>query len=69
MSETKLQLIEEKLAYLELANDQLEEQILRQQRELDTLAKAQWDLAERLEQVKDDQHVNAEQTSQRPPHY
>ena len=40
MSEKRLQEFEEKLAYLEMANAQLEEEIFRQQQEIDALTKA-----------------------------
>ena len=43
MSDPKLQHIEEKLAHLEMANAQLEDEVFRQQREIETLTqRASW---------------------------
>ena len=75
MSEKRLQEFEEKLAYLEMANAQLEEEIFRQQQEIDALTKAHRSMQQRVEAL---QERVAEQVSpgqsgvaqnDKPPHY
>ena len=75
MSEKRLQEFEEKLAYLEMANAQLEEEIFRQQQEIDALTKAHRSMQQRVEAL---QERVAEQVSPgqsgvaqnyKPPHY
>ena len=75
MSEKRLQEFEEKLAYLEMANAQLEEEIFRQQQEIDALTKAHRSMQQRVEAL---QERVAEQVSpgqsgvaqnEKPPHY
>ena len=75
MSEKRLQEFEEKLAYLEMANAQLEEEIFRQQQEIDALTKAHRSMQQRVEVL---QERAAEQVSpgqsgvtqnDKPPHY
>jgi len=75
MSEKRLQEFEEKLAYLEMANAQLEEEIFRQQQEIDALTKAHRSMQQRVEAL---QERAAEQVSpgqsgvaqnEKPPHY
>jgi len=78
MDEKQVQAFEEKLAYLEMANAQLEDEIFRQQQEIDALAKAHRAMLERIEVLQD----NAAEPSgmgqadsvgaaagERPPHY
>jgi SlyX protein len=76
MSETRLQELEEKLAYLEMTNTELSEEIFRQQKEIDALTKAHHNIVERVEQLQDSA---AEQSAgmgpsgmgqgEKPPHY
>ena len=78
MDEKQVQAFEEKLAYLEMANAQLEDEIFRQQQEIDALTKAHRAMLERMEVLQD----NAAEPSgmgqtdsigaaagERPPHY
>ena len=78
MDEKQVQAFEEKLAYLEMANAQLEDEIFRQQQEIDALTKAHRAMLERIEVLQD----NAAEPSgmgqtdsigaaadERPPHY
>ena len=77
MDEKRLQALEEKLAYMEMANAQLEEEIFRQQQEIDALTKAHRALLERMEQLQDNaagqggsgQLDNLAGGTERPPHY
>jgi len=78
MDEKQVQAFEEKLAYLEMANAQLEDEIFRQQQEIDALTKAHRAMLQRIEVLQD----NAAEPSgmgqtdsigaaagERPPHY
>jgi len=78
MDEKQVQAFEEKLAYLEMANAQLEDEIFRQQQEIDALTKAHRAMLERIEVLQD----NAAEPSgmgqtdsigaaagEQPPHY
>lgn len=74
MSNQRLDQLEEKLAYLEVANAELSEEIFRQQQEITTLTKAHHQLLERfaeLLQVDSDAVSGSKPTAieQRPPHY
>ena len=75
MSEKRLQEFEEKLAYLEMANAQLEEEIFRQQQEIDALTKAHRSMQQRVEVLQDraTEQVSPGQSSvtqnEKPPHY
>jgi len=77
MDEKRLQALEEKLAYMEMANAQLEDEIFRQQQEIDALTKAHRALLERMEQLQDNaagqggsgQPDNLGGGIERPPHY
>ena len=53
MDEKQVQAFEEKLAYLEMANAQLEDEIFRQQQEIDALTKAHRAMLERIEVLQD----------------
>ena len=75
MSEKRLQEFEEKLAYLEMANAQLEEEIFRQQQEIDALTKAHRSMQQRLEALQDRATEQGSQSQsgvaqdEKPPHY
>ena len=69
MGDPKLQLIEEKLAHLEMANAQLEDEVFRQQREIETLTQGHRSLLERLERIQNADEISAEGLMERPPHY
>ena len=78
MDEKQVQAFEEKLAYLEMANAQLEDEIFRQQQEIDALTKAHRAMLERIEVLQDNaaEPSGMEQTDsigaaagERPPHY
>jgi uncharacterized coiled-coil protein SlyX len=75
MTEKRLQEFEEKLAYLEMANAQLEEEIFRQQQEIDALTKAHRSMQQRVEVLQDraTEQVSPGQSSvtqnEKPPHY
>lgn len=75
MSEKRLQEFEEKLAYLEMANVQLEEEIFRQQQEIDALTKAHRSMQQRLEALQDRATEQGSQSQsgvaqdEKPPHY
>jgi uncharacterized coiled-coil protein SlyX len=69
MSDPKLQHIEEKLAHLEMANAQLEDEVFRQQREIESLIRGHRGLLERLEGKQDADDSNSDGVLERPPHY
>jgi len=75
MTEKRMQEFEEKLAYLEMANAQLEEEIFRQQQEIDALTKAHRSMQQRVEVLQDraTEQVSPGQSSvtqnEKPPHY
>ena len=69
MSDPELQQIEEKIAYLEIANAQMEDEMFRQQREIQTLARAHRGLLEKLERTQDGEKGNRDELAERPPHY
>lgn len=69
MSDPKLQHIEEKLAHLEMANAQLEDEVFRQQRVIETLIRGHRGLLERLEGKQDADDSNSDGVLERPPHY
>lgn len=69
MSDPALQQIEEKIAYLEIANTQMEDEMFRQQREIETLTRAHRGLLEKLERTQDGEKGNRDELAERPPHY
>lgn len=69
MSDPELQQIEEKIAYLEIANAQMEDEMFRQQREIQTLTRAHRGLLEKLERTQDGEKGNRDELAERPPHY
>ena len=69
MSDPKLKHIEEKLAHLEMANAQLEDEVFRQQRVIETLIRGHRGLLERLEGMQDADDSNSDGVLERPPHY
>ena len=69
MSDPELQQIEEKIAYLEIANAQMEDEMFRQQREIETLTRAHRGLLKKLERTQDGEKGNRDELAERPPHY
>ena len=73
----RFEAFEEKLAYLEMTNAQLEEEIFRQQKEIDALTKAHRSMLERIEVLQDSsaerdalgQGDSGADAGERPPHY
>lgn len=73
----RFEAFEEKLAYLEMTNAQLEEEIFRQQKEIDALTKAHRSMLERIEVLQDSsaerdalgQDDSGAGAGERPPHY
>ena len=73
----RFEAFEEKLAYLEMTNAQLEEEIFRQQKEIDALTKAHRSMLERIEVLQDSsaerdalgQGDAGAGAGERPPHY
>ncbi|MCT2530717.1 SlyX family protein [SAR92 clade bacterium H921] len=73
MIEERFEQLEEKLAYIEMANAELGEEIFRQQKEIDALTKAHRTMLERIEILQDtaaegDVEGGVGQ-SEKPPHY
>lgn len=73
----RFEALEEKLAYLEMTNAQLEEEVFRQQKEIDGLTKAHRSMLERIEVLQDSsaerdalgQGDSGTGVGERPPHY
>ncbi|MDG1820120.1 MAG: SlyX family protein [Porticoccaceae bacterium] len=65
----KFDQLEEKLAYLEMSNVELNDEIFRQQQDIDSLTKAHRSLLERLETLQDSAAEGDLQQGERPPHY
>lgn len=66
--EQRFEQLEEKLAYLEMNNVELNDEIFRQQKDIDALTKAHRSLLERLETLQD-VAAEGELQEDRPPHY
>lgn len=67
--EKRFEQLEEKLAYLEMSNVELNDEIFRQQQDIDSLTKAHRSLLERLEVLQDSAAEGELQQGERPPHY
>ncbi len=67
--EQRFEQLEEKLAYLEMSNAELNDEIFRQQKEIDSLTKAHRSLLERLETLQDVAAEGDLQQGEKPPHY
>ena len=65
----KFDQLEEKLAYLEMSNVELNDEIFRQQQDIDSLTKAHRSLLERLEALQDSAAEGGLQQGEKPPHY
>ncbi len=61
--------LEEKLAYLEMANSEMSDEIFRQQREIDTLTRAHQNLRERVETLNEGIDEADGALNEKPPHY
>lgn len=73
MSDQRIEALEEKLAYLEVSNAEMSEEIFRQQQEIAALTKAHLQTIARLQNLED---AEAEATNnmdgasaEKPPHY
>ena len=69
MSEERFQSLEEKLAFVEMANAEMGEEIFRQQQEIELLTKAHQMLLQRVESLQDTAGQDNEDDNERPPHY
>jgi SlyX protein len=69
MSEERFQSLEEKLAFVEMANAEMGEEIFRQQQEIEMLTKAHQMLLQRVESLQDTAGQDNEDNNERPPHY
>ena len=73
MSDNRFEQLEEKLAYIEMANAELGEEIFRQQKEIDALTKAHRSMLERIEVLQDTAAEGVTEggigQGERPPHY
>jgi SlyX protein len=69
MSEERFQSLEEKLAFVEMANAEMGEEIFRQQQEIELLTKAHQMLLQRVESLQDTAGQDNEDNNERPPHY
>ncbi len=73
MSDKRFEQLEEKLAYMEMANAELGEEIFRQQKEIDSLTKAHRTMLERIEVLQDTAAEGGVEggagQGERPPHY
>ena len=67
--QNKFEQLEEKLAYLEMSNAELHDEIFRQQQDIDSLTKAHRSLLERLETLQDSAAEGDMQQGEKPPHY
>mgnify|MGYP006449226463 CR=1 FL=1 len=67
--QNKFDQLEEKIAYLEMSNIELNDEIFRQQKDIDSLTKAHRSLLERLETLQDTAAEGDLQEGERPPHY
>lgn len=69
MTTDPIQILEEKLAFLEASVDQLGDEIFRQQKEITALKNSQRELQERLNQLEDLMDRREIPTEEKPPHY
>jgi SlyX protein len=69
MSEQRIQMLEEKLAFIEMANLELEEEIFRQQQEIEVLTKAHQKLLQRLDMLENGVDQGDQSDNSPPPHY
>ena len=70
MSEQRIKILEEKICYLEDANQQLSDEVIFQKKQLDTFKKTQQDLLDRLSSIEnsDNGHLMTS-NNEIPPHY
>ena len=70
MSEQRIKILEEKICYLEDANQQLSNEMIFQKKQLDTFKKAQQDLIDRLDSIENsDNGYITTGNNELPPHY
>jgi len=69
MSEKRFQAMEEKLAFFEMATADMEEEIFRQQKEIEALTKAHQSLLQRIDLLQESADQDDQDNNERPPHY
>ena len=69
MSEKRLQAMEEKLAFFEMASVDMGEEIFRQQQEIEALTKAHQSLLQRIDLLQESADQDLQDNNERPPHY
>ncbi len=69
MSEKRLQAMEEKLAFFEMASVDMGEEIFRQQQEIEALTKAHQSLLQRIDLLQESADQDLQDNKERPPHY
>ena len=67
--EQRFEQLEEKLAYQEMTNAELSDEIFRQQKEIDALTKAHQSMVQRLEALQDVAAEGDGSQNEKPPHY
>jgi len=67
--EQRFEQLEEKLAYQEMTNAELSEEIFRQQKEIDTLTLAHQSMVQRMEALQDVAAEGDGSQNEKPPHY
>ena len=61
--------MEEKLAFFEMATADMEEEIFRQQKEIEALTKAHQSLLQRIDLLQESADPDDPDNHERPPHY
>ena len=69
MSEKRLQAMEEKLAFFEMASVDMGEEIFRQQQEIEALTKSHQSLLQRIDLLQESADQDLQDNNERPPHY
>ena len=69
MNSKRLQEIEEKLAFVEDSNAQLEKEVFAQQGEIESLKRLNGLLQEKLDRLLHAEDLQSEILNQKPPHY
>ena len=61
--------MEEKLAFFEMATADMEEEIFRQQKEIEALTKVHQSLLQRIDLLQESADQDDQDNNERPPHY
>jgi SlyX protein len=69
MNEKRFQVMEEKLAFLEMTNADMSEEIFRQQQEIEVLTRAHQTLLKRIDVLQASADQDIQGNNERPPHY